>query len=238
MDICRASTITSLATLGFAAAAVAGELQGVVQLDGPVPAPTTLTIKATSEQHPIEGCGALTQRSQRLLVDPHGGVHNAVVWVEVPGTVREPGDEAARVLDQRECVFEPHVLLLPAGGTLAIRNSDPLLHNVRIFRERAMLLHEWQPPQGPDLTWRFDEPGRYLVRCGVHAWMYAWVVATDQRYAAVTDQAGRFMIAGIPNGSYPLWVWHETLGEHQQRVTVAEGRVVVTVRVAHDGGST
>lgn len=237
MDVCRASAISSLALLGFAVTAAAGEIQGTVHLDGELPAPTTVTIASKSEHHPIEGCGALTKRSPQLIVDAHGGVQNAVVWVEIPARPHESVEKGVGVLDQRECMFEPHVLLMPAGGTLTIQNPDPVLHNVRIFQERTMLMHEWQQPQGPDLTWRFEAPGRYLVRCGVHAWMYAWVVVADHRYYAVTDHAGGFTLPDVPEGSYTLHVWHETLGEHQQRLTVTTGQSVVTVRVAHERGS-
>jgi plastocyanin len=230
--------VTGLVALGFAGAVPAGELQGVVRLDGAVPEPATFTISSTSAHHPIDGCGAVTKRSPRLLVDPRGGVQNAVVWVEVPAGSYEPLEGVTRILDQRECVFEPHVILLPVGGTLAIRNSDPMLHNVRIFQERTMLMHEWQQPQGPDLTWHFETPGRYIVRCGVHAWMYAWVVVADHRYHAVTDQGGAFTLPDIPEGSYRLHVWHEALGGQSQPVTVTPGQSVITVRVAHERGST
>lgn len=238
MGVCRTVAVTSLAALGFAGATTAGELQGVVRLEGAVPEPDTVTIRSTSAQHPIDGCGSLTKRSPRLLVDPQGGVQNAVVWVEIPTGPREPVEGITGTLDQRECVFEPHVLLLPLGGTLAIRNSDPMLHNVRIFQGRTMLMHEWQQPHGPDLTWRFETPGRYVVRCGVHAWMYAWVVVADHRDHAVTDHAGGFTLPDIPEGSYTLHVWHEALGEQSQPVTVTPGPSVITVRVAHERGST
>jgi len=224
--------------LGVAVVAEAGEIRGTVQLDGVSPAPTTVTIESTSEHHPIEGCGALTKRSPQLLVDVHGGVQNAVIWIEAPGSLNGQTQEAVRVLDQQECVFEPHVVLLPVGSSLAIKNSDPVLHNVRIFQERTMLMHEWQQPRGADLSWRFDEPGRFLVRCGVHAWMYAWVIVAGHRYYAVTDHTGAFFIPEVPEGSYTLRVWHETLGEQQQPLAVTTRRTAVTVRMAHKGGST
>ena len=243
MDVCRASTIISVAMLGFAAAAAAGEIRGTVRLDGAPPAPTTLPVEPATDQHPLEGCGTFPKQSQRLLTDPRGGVQHAVVWVERPALYQSgtgpaghqaPVEQGAAVLDQRECVFEPHVLLIPAGGTLAIRNPDPVLHNVRIFQERAMLMHEWQQPRGPDLTWRFDEPGRYVVRCGVHAWMHAWIVVAEHGYYALTDATGGFTISDVPQGDVVVHVWHESLGEQQQRVTVTPGQSVITVRLVYE----
>lgn len=238
MGVSRTATVSVLMTLGLAGTATAGEIRGTVQLDGVSTAPTTVAIESTSEHHPIEGCGALTKRSPQLIVDAHGGVQHAVVWIEVPGSLDGQTQEAVRVLDQQECVFEPHVVLMPVGGSLAIKNSDPVLHNVRIFQERTMLMHKWQQPRGADLSWRFDEPGRFLVRCGVHSWMYAWVIVGEHRYYAVTDHAGGFALSDVPAGGYTLHMWHETLGEQSQHVTVTPGQSVITVRAAYKGGST
>ena len=230
MDLYHTIAVSGCLTLGVAMTAAAGEIRGTVRLEGAPPAPAMLTAES-SPNHPLEGCGAFPKISQRLLVDTHGGVQNALAWVDMPLDPRGATGEI-KVLDQRECVFEPHVLLLPVGGTLALRNSDPMLHNVRIFRERTMLMHEWQPPKAADLTWRFDEPGRYLVRCGVHAWMHAWVVAAGHRYYALTDQAGTFTIPDLPAGDYTLHVWHETLGEQQQPMRVHGDRLAVLIRFA------
>lgn len=238
MGVCRESAIISLAVLGFAAVAAAGEIRGTVRLDGAPPAPTTLPVEPATDQHPLEGCGTFPKQSQRLLTDPRGGVQHAVVWVELSARHQAPIEQGAAVLDQRECVFEPHVLLIPAGGTLAIRNPDPVLHNVRIFQERTMLMHEWQQPHGQDLTWRFEEPGRYVVRCGVHSWMHAWIVVAEHGYYALTDSSGGFTIPEVPQGDLMVHVWHETLGEQQQRVTVTPGQSVITVRLVYERGST
>lgn len=216
-----------------------GELHGTVVLEGPVPASEALTLDHPKEQHALKECGGEIRYSERLVVDPSGGVSSAAVWLEAPSLVPESRQEAA-VLDQEGCTFSPHVLVIPLGGTLAIRNSDPVLHNVRIFREGTMLMHEWQQPSAADLTWTFTEPGRFVVRCGVHPWMYAWVVVIHHPYFGVTDAAGRVIISQVPEGAYTLHVWHETLGEIQQRVTIGARPSAVTVRMArhtNDGRS-
>ena len=234
----RGAIVVLLTLLGSASTAAAGELRGTVRLDGAPPAPKLLPAGPATEKHSLEGCGEFPKQSQALLLDPQGGVQNAVVWVELPGTPPEPVEDGGGLLDQRECVFEPHVLLARAGAAVTIRNPDPVLHNVRIFRERLMLMHEWQAAGGPDLTWRFDEPGRYLVRCGVHSWMHAWIVVAEHRYYALTDAAGGFTIPEVPQGDLLMRVWHETLGEQQQRVTVTPGGSVITIRLVYERGGT
>jgi hypothetical protein len=44
-------------------------------------------------------------------------------------------------------------------------------------------------------------------------------------YAAVTDARGTYTIGGIPSGTYPVRVWHETLAQGSATVTVHGGGV-------------
>jgi plastocyanin len=155
-------------------------------------------------------------------VDASGGIRDAVVWLELPDTGTAPAG-APVLVDQNQCVFEPHVVAIPAGGEIVVRNSDTVIHNIRIFREGKpdMLMHQWQKADTADIPWRFKEPGRYVVRCGVHHWMYAWVFVVPGGPFAVTDASGRFALAGLPAGRATLHVWHEALGTKEIPVEVA-----------------
>ncbi len=213
----------------------AAELRGSVVLEGPPPAPQKLTIKAKSKEHSIEGCGAVEKLSPKLIVDAGGGLKDAVVWVETPTGMSAGPDP---IMDQDQCVFEPHVLAIQAGGSVAIRNSDSVIHNVRIFPEGvpSMLMHQWQKADAADILWRFGEPGRYVVRCGVHPWMYGWVVVIPPGSAAVTGPSGSFTLAGVPPGRHTLRVWHETLGTLEVPVEVGpDGKQLEPVRIKAGG---
>jgi len=218
--------------LWWAAAAVsASEIAGRIQLEGPRPEPVEIPVVAKSPKYPVDGCGA-SKRSPRLLVSAEGGVANAVVWLQAAAEAQTPAVTAA--MDQQACEFIPHVLLVPKGSTVAIGSSDPILHNLRIFREAEMLMHEWQPPapQPNAIAWRFDEPGRFLVRCGVHAWMSAWVIVADHPYYALSDSDGNFTIPQVPPGAYTLQVWHEALGGQQQSLVVNKNTASIIIRFA------
>ncbi len=229
--------VLSLAVLCIARSIEAGEVHGVVRLESPVPETKIVTIQPKDGDHSTKGCGSLSKVSPKLLVSPDGGVQNAVVWTGgLPEWTPEQIQQRIEItsdmflLDQKECVFEPHTLAIPAGSEVRIRNSDSVLHNVRIFREGkpAMLMHRWQKADASDIPWRFTEPGRYIVRCGVHPWMYAWVVVVPSRSYAVTDSAGRFILREIPPGRHPVHVWHETLGTQSVRVQINSAPVVNT----------
>ena len=198
------------------------DLRGQVKLDGPPPAAEKLAIEPKKGgSHSTEGCGSLAKDSQRLQVDPGGGIRNAVVWLDLPDGASAPA-AAPVLIDQNQCVFEPHVVAIPAGGRIAVRNSDSVIHNIRIFREGKpdMLMHQWQKADAADIPWAFSEPGRYVVRCGVHYWMYAWVFVAPGGRAAVTDAEGRFTLRDVPEGRHTLHLWHEALGEKEVPVEV------------------
>lgn len=205
---------------GWGSPASAGEVRGVVRVDGPPPL-EIVTIEPKAGAHSTHGCG--TQKiSPTLRVAADGGVQDAVVWLDLPSAADSPPPAEPVLLDQQACEFRPHVVIVPPGGRLAIRNSDRVLHNVRIFPEGVpnFLMHQWQRAGARDIPWRFEAPGRYVVRCGIHPWMYAWVVAAPHRAYVVTDSAGQFVLADIPAGRQTLRVWHETLGTQEVVVEI------------------
>lgn len=197
-----------------ASAAVAAVVEGSIRLEGDPPAPRPLVIEPKRGAHSTEGCEHLSKVSPQLLVSPEGGVANAVVWLEASPDASQGERDLSVVLDQKGCEFVPHVAIVPPGGKLLIRNSDPILHNVRIFKEAvpSMLMHRWHKRDASDISWSFKEPGRYVVRCGIHPWMYAWVVVANHRSYAVSDSEGHFTLPVVPPGRHTLTVWHETLG--------------------------
>lgn len=223
--------VIAVVLLAAGSAAYAAPLSGQVKLDGPVPAQAKVTIQEKKGgNHSTEGCGSLTKDSPKLIVDPEGGIRNAVVWIE-EGVLNPAGKPETVLIDQDQCVFEPHVAAIPAGGKIVVRNSDSVIHNIRIFKEGKpdMLMHQWQKADAADIPWTFKEPGRYLVRCGVHHWMFAWVFVVPGSRVAVTDEKGRFSL-DLPEGKHTLKVWHESLGEKELAVEVPEAGDSLEIR--------
>jgi len=220
----------------------AAEVHGRVLLEGPPPEPEIFTIPPKAGKESTQGCGSVQKRSPKLLVDPSGGVKEAVVWIDSPSEEPARDSNAQVALNQKECAFTPHVVLLVPGQFLGIRNSDPVLHNVRIFRESraedvrsspVLLFHQWQKPDASELSWLAPEPGRYVVRCGIHPWMYAWVVVLSSPVCAITDSSGSFEIPGASAGRHTLHVWHETLGRLDLSIEVGpEGADAGSIHLA------
>ena len=191
-----------------------GSISGQILFDGHAPPLANLPVHKNTEV-----CGESTP-DESLLIDTHGGLKNVVVVVD--GIQTGKGNPAPpALLDNKNCAFVPRVQTIAVGQTLALRNSDFILHNVHARRNGYKTVFNLGLPYWSEKTYRFTQPGRIRVDCDVlHTWMRAHIIVTDHPYTAVTDAAGRFGISRIPPGEYGLRLWHERLGEQAQPVSV------------------
>ena len=104
---------------------------------------------------------------------------------------------------------------------MAFLNSDETSHNVHLISVLNDPLNQ-TVLAGKRLERTFDEAEAIKVTCDMHTWMKSWVVVTDATHWAVTDDEGRFSLAGLPAGEHEVTVWHETLGKKTSKVTVGE----------------
>jgi plastocyanin len=156
-----------------------------------------------------------------LLVGSDGGIKNAVVQIAGLKQGRTPTKEA--VLDQVKCEYVPHVLVIPTGATVTIKNSDGILHNVHTFSKINLPFNRAQPKFVKELKETFAKPEIIPVRCDVHGWMSGWIVVTDNVYVEVTPADGAFKLTDVPAGKHSLEVWHEVLGKTSQDIDVKAG---------------
>jgi plastocyanin len=149
------------------------------------------------------------------------GAADAVVYVgAIPGKTFPP-PSAHPVVDQREMVFTPHVLVVLVGTTVDFLNSDPLLHNVFSPDKCAEKFNLGSWPQGQMRSYTFEQPCAATLLCNVHPEMEAFVVAVPTPYFTVTGKDGGYAIAEVPDGAYTIKVWHPKLKEASREVTVA-----------------
>ncbi len=203
--------------LGLAAPGInsAYEIQGRVSVTPPYPGLKKIQVK--KKHH--DACAG-EQISQSLIVSENGFVKNAVVSLKGNFEKKAGTDFEIPVLDQKDCNFQPHILIAPGGKPFHVANSDPMDHDVRIFDEADMLLRFEMDAYDKPVEKQLRKAGTYVVRCGLHPWMHAFVVSAEHPYYAVSDQNGEFRFTGVPPGRYHLHIWHETLGEGQIPVEV------------------
>jgi plastocyanin len=175
--------------------------------------------------HAEEACENLHDKPVRLttIATGRGGaLADAFVYIRsgLEGKAFKPPMEAV-VLDQRGCMFVPRVIALHTGQTLAVKNSDPVSHNVHPMPQNSREWNQQQAPGAPDLARRFIRPEVMIpVKCNVHSWMRSYIGVMDHPYFAVTGNNGEFQWTQIPPGEYTVAVWHETLGELTQRIAL------------------
>lgn len=190
-----------------------GTIAGTVQFTGDPPTPAKLEITKD-----VEVCGKTEKVEESLLVGPNKGIKNVVVSI----TDIQKGKPLRNgaVLDQKDCVYTPHVVLSPVNVPLRILNSDGILHNVHTHSTKNPPFNRAQPKFRKEMTETFAHPEVIKVTCDAHGWMSGWLVIQEHPYYTVTDETGAFQLTDVPAGDYRLKFWHETLGEVTQPVSV------------------
>ena len=204
--------------LGYDAGAVSngGSISGTITFAGDAP-----EVKPVEVTKDTKVCAQTQKYDESLVVGENKGIKNAVVSISNIPNGKDFGE--AMVLDQKECVYTPHIVLTPAGSELEILNNDGILHNIHTYSEANPAFNQAQPKFKKKLKKKFDQPEVVRVECDAHGWMKGWIVVMDHPYYAVTDGEGEFSLSDVPAGEYEVKIWHETLGETMQKVTVEAG---------------
>jgi hypothetical protein len=103
--------------------------------------------------------------------------------------------------------FDPPLLVVPLGSTVAFPNSDPVRHNVHSRTPGAAFdLGFYGEGEAPERV--FDRPGLVVVNCNVHRTMQTQVYVVPSAYQARPDAGGHWRIEGLPGGRGTLHLWH------------------------------
>lgn len=115
------------------------------------------------------------------------------------------------ILDQKDCVYNPHVVAVRTGQQLKILNSDNTLHNVFCAPTNNKAFNDGMPVKGMELDKVFSKGElKVNLKCAVHPWMSAYVHVVDHPFFALSSPTdGSFTINGLPAGEYELSVMHE-----------------------------
>jgi plastocyanin len=148
---------------------------------------------------------------------------NVFVYVKsgLPANAKYQAPSAPVVLDQDGCRYKPHVFGVMVGQTVEIRNSDPVLHNIKAVAKKNRPFNVSQPTAGMKTTRTFSAPEVMVnLECNVHGWMKAYAGVRPDPFFAVSGQDGSFTIKGLPPGTYEIEAWHEKFGTQTATVTV------------------
>ncbi len=148
---------------------------------------------------------------------------SAVYIEKIPGK-SFPAPAQHFTISQKWLMFQPPVLVIPAGSTVDFKNEDVEGHNVNwtsIGGNKALAhnLGDWEPGQAR--SWTFKQTGIVPLLCRLHATMKSYLIVSPTPYFAVTDKSGNYTIQNVPAGTYRLVAWHE--GKKQVVKTIHVG---------------
>lgn len=216
-----------------ASAANWGTITGKITVKGDLPALKLSIQKGDSSVKDSEVCAATDHFADDLLIDKETmGVANCFVYLyKTPDEINDQGfDKNVKVyFDQKNCVFKPHALIVRAGQTVEVLNSDAIAHNSRVTgpntQANVMVAANTVKGDGVDIPTEDKERLPITVKCDYHPWMTAYWLVVEHPYAAVTNEKGEFTIKNLPVGDHEFRVWHERCGwvERKFEVTVTKG---------------
>ncbi len=161
--------------------------------------------------------------AQTFVVAADGGMAN--VFVNLDGSFpNAPVPSAPVVIDQKACMYQPHVVGARIGQTLQLKNSDDTGHNLHSLSKAGNGFNTSQPRKGMAFEYTLKAGEMLHIKCDVHAWMNSYVGIVDHPYFTVTSADGTFTIANVPAGKQTVRVWHESMGPQTQTVDVQAGK--------------
>jgi len=201
--------------------ATAGSVTATVTFEGAVPVPAMMRLDGDPKC--VQENGAAQRADESLVVGENQALQNVFVYVKDGlGAFGFPVPTEPVVLDQDKCRYTPRVLGVRVGQPLSIRNSDPLLHNVRADGKINQPFNMSTPLEGVSFTRTFATKEVMVpFKCDVHGWMTAYVGVLDHPYFGTTPPDGKVVLRNLPPGTYTIEAWHERLGATTQQVTIA-----------------
>ncbi|WP_374943740.1 methylamine utilization protein [Sphingomonas sp.] len=113
-------------------------------------------------------------------------------------------------IEQRDIAFQPHVLIVPVGATVAFPNRDRVRHHVYSFsKPKAFDLKLYGREDTRSVV--FDKPGVVALGCNIHDRMSGFVYVTATPFASQADAGGHVRFDGVPPGAVTIRVWHPTI---------------------------
>lgn len=206
---------------GGAAAAAGGKydkakgtatLKGVVKFKGAIPAPVNYKMD-TEPKCAQHGTTAVIEKTE---VNADGTLPWVFVYaVEGPSVGQSGYDVPTVEVDQKGCVYQPHVFGAMTKQNVVFLNTDAFSHNVHVKGKKQ----EWNKSQnaGQKDTYNPDKEFGVKIICDVHSWMNSWMHVMDHPFFAVsTRTGGTFEIKGLYPGKHKFRAWHENWAKEKQ----------------------
>jgi plastocyanin len=200
-------------------ASMAGSITGIVQLDGKPRRMKIINMTAEPKCAQEHSSPVMTQE---VVSGENGTLQNVVVYLRGDFShykFDEP--QTLATINQKGCMYNPHVLALRTGQPLQVINSDPVTHNIHPVPKDNREWNQSQPPGAAPIVQSFAlEEVAIPVKCNVHPWMKAYIAVLNNPYFQATGKDGSFDLKNVPPGTYKIVAWHELYGTQEQSITL------------------
>jgi plastocyanin len=158
------------------------------------------------------------------LIGTAGGTELRVTVSQVNGrpmpgavVIADPAVPAPRprkstaMIDQRNLMFLPEILVVRTGTDVEFPNSDQVRHQVYSFSTaKKFQLALYAGRQHEPVN--FDKPGLVTLGCNIHDSMIGYVYVTDSPWFGRTDGNGTLLLE-LPMGKYSVSVQHPRIAD-------------------------
>jgi hypothetical protein len=143
---------------------------------------------------------------------PNQATPDVVVWLKPdPGPDGPPANPPTPGhfrMAQKNKSFQPHLLVIPLGSTVAFPNLDPFFHNVfSQFNGKRFDLGLYEAGSTKDV--KFNHEGVSYIFCNIHPEMSAVIVTMTTPWWVVSRGSHTAVLHQVPAGAYTLHVWAE-----------------------------
>ena len=153
-------------------------------------------------------------------------VAGAVVLAEPVAVAPRPAAGLKAIMDQRNLMFVPDVLVVQTGTAVDFPNSDQVRHQVYSFSSaKTFQLALYAGRAHAPVV--FDHVGLVTLGCNIHDSMVGYIWVTDSPWFGRTGANGALQLHDLAPGEYQVRIWHARLAESgpqlQARLTLVAG---------------
>jgi plastocyanin len=158
----------------------------------------------------------------------------SLVTLEPASGKWKPRTPKRHVMEQRGREFNPRVMAISVGSTVAFPNFDSVFHNV-FSTSTASAFDLGIYKAGEAREYKFEKEGIVRLGCNLHANMQAYLVVVSAPAYVVSDDKGSFKFNRLTAGKYKLKAWSErSKAPITMDVTIKPGANNIDVGVAAD----
>ena len=206
-----------------------GGITGKIFLKGKLPEVEPIKVPENNQDHAF--CSKHV-KTEIYLISEKNEIKNAVI--AVGGDYKAPSEELKKkrqyVVDNKNCLFNPHVQAVMVPCRVVVKNSDKFLHNTRVIALDTPVRPPFNRalrPGSSDQAFNITRPkaGWIILKCDYHPWMTGHIRAVPHKLFDVTGKDGAYKVVNIPPGEHEIVVWHEGLQSKKIKVNIKAGEI-------------